>query len=125
MSQGPAGLVGVVSEGVLVLTLQEEHLRDVDRATSIRNAATTHVDEAQPSRIVFDLGRLQSIGSVGLLAFLGLRRHFAQGPIVLTNMSSAIEKTFSLFRLIPTDTQPVAPFEVAPTVADAMKGRAI
>lgn len=107
---------GVVHKGILIVTILPEMIQDSEPAYSLRDEITSLVDVAKPTSIVLDLERVRFIGSVGLLAFLGVRRQFGDGRIVLCNVSDSIRKMFAACRLISNDSIKSAPFEVESTV---------
>lgn len=113
---------GVVHKGILVVTILPEQIRDSEPAYSLRDEIISLVDASKPSSILLDMERVHFIGSVGLLAFLGVRRHFGDGRIVLCNVSDGIRRLFAACRLISTDAAKSAPFEVESTV-EATLGR--
>ena len=112
---------GAVENGVLVITILVDQVRESQPAYQLRDEMTRLIDETKASNVVLDLARVQFIGSVGFLAFLGVRRHLQGGRIVLCNLSDSTRDIFAVCRLIPTETRPEGAFEVEADVAAAVK----
>ena len=74
-----------------------------------------------PKDVVLDLGKAKFIGSIGFLAFLGVRRELPNGRIVLCNLFQPVRDMFVVSRLIQTASNPGAPFEVAETKEAALE----
>jgi anti-anti-sigma factor len=120
MTQPVCSAAGALQNGNLVVTIHEPHLREAATAYRIRDEINAMIDAQKPQNIVLDLTDVKFIGSVGFLAFLGVRRHLGAGRIVLANLSDSTRDIFSICRLIPTTTNQSAPFEVAATVEEAL-----
>jgi len=97
-----------------------DQVRDAKVAHDFRDDIIALINKEQPKGIVIDLAKVKFIGSVGLLAFLGVRRQLSGGRIVLCNLSDPIREMFSVCRLIATDTKTAPPFETANTTAEAL-----
>ena len=104
----------------LVVTVLATQLREAQIAYKLRDDVIALIGKSQPPGVVLDLSKVSFIGSVGFLAFLGVRRHLQGGRIVLCNLSAPIRDMFGACRLIATDATTVAPFETANTAADAL-----
>jgi len=104
---------GDVERGVLVVTILAEQIRDPKTAYDLRDQINVLIDKFRPSDLVLDMGKVTFIGSVGFLAFLGVRRRLENGRIVLCSLSSSTHDVFAICRLIPTEAKGTAPFEVA------------
>ena len=111
---------GTVQNGVLVATITVNQLRDAAATYSLRDELLNLINSSGARHIVLDARHVQFIGSIGLLTFLSVRRHMADGRVVLCNMSEPIQKLFAICRLITTDPTKVAPFEVATTLEKAL-----
>jgi hypothetical protein len=61
------------------------------------------------------------IGSIGFLAFLGIRRAPGIENAILCNLNENVKELFLLCRLIPSDKQSNAPFQVAASVPFALE----
>ena len=111
---------GAMNGGCLVVTVLPQQVRETAIAYSLRDEIVALVDSSQTRDLVLDAGNLQFIGSIGFLAFLGVRRHLSDGRIILCNLSFAVREMFAVCRLISTDGAKTAPFEVAATVEAAV-----
>jgi len=120
MTQSVSSAAGELKNDNLVVTIHEPHLREAATAYRIRDEINTLIDAQKPRNVVLDLARVTFVGSVGFLAFLGVRRHLGPGRIVLANLSDSTREIFAICRLIPTETNQSAPFEVAATVEEAL-----
>jgi anti-anti-sigma factor len=111
---------GSVENGNLVVSILEDQIREAAVAYRLRDEIIGLIDQQKPANIVLELANVKFIGSVGFLAFLGVRRHLGGGRIILCNLSDAVRDVFSVCRLIPTQTNSAAPFEVANDAAAAL-----
>ena len=112
---------GSMQEGVLVLSILVEKLRDPETAYSLRDEIMSQVDASETRDLVLDMKRVESVGSVGFLSFLSVRRHLADGNIVLCNLSDPVRETFQISRLISADSSQIAPFIATSTVDAALE----
>jgi len=112
---------GSMRDGVLVLSILVEQLRDPETVYSLRDEIMSRVNESGTKDLVLDLERVTSVGSVGFLAFLSVRRHLASGNIVLANLSAPVRDTFQISRLISDDLSHTAPFITASDVDAALE----
>jgi anti-anti-sigma factor len=112
---------GSTQDGVLVLSILVEKLRDPESAYALRDAIISQVDASKTSDLVLDMQRVVSVGSVGFLSFLSVRRKLADGRIVLCNLSDFVRETFQISRLISVDPAHTAPFTAADTVRSALE----
>jgi len=103
---------GAVHGEMLVVSITTDQIRDSTLAYALRDEIISLVEATKVRNVVLDLEKVHFIGSVGFLAFLGVRRHLGGGRIVLCNMSEPIRQMFAVCRLIPADTATTAPFEV-------------
>jgi len=117
---GLPNATGALNGGCLVVTVMPQQVRETAIAYSLRDEIVALVDSSQTRDLVLDAGNLQFIGSIGFLAFLGVRRHLGDGRIILCNLSFAVREMFAVCRLISTDGAKAAPFEVAATVEAAV-----
>src|SRR2546423_9261560 len=111
---------GALHGEVLVVNITTDQIRDSTLAYALRDEIIPLVDATKARNVVLDLDKVHFIGSVGFLAFLGVRRHLGGGRIVLCNMSEPIRQMFAVCRLIPSDTASTAPFEVETDSASAL-----
>src|SRR5262245_47146492 len=109
-----------VKGGVLIVTLLVEQIREAKIAYELRDTFISLIQEARPKDVVVDLQKAKFIGSVGFLAFLGVRRELPNGRIVLCNLFQPVRDMFAVSRLIQTAGNQGAPFEVAATKEAAL-----
>lgn len=108
-----------IQQGVLVVAVQVEQVRDHSQAYALRDEIIALLESSKTRDVILDLERLQFMGSVGILAFLGVRRHLDGGRIMLCNLSKNLRGMFQVCRLISSDSI-AAPFEAEDTVGDAL-----
>lgn len=108
-------------EGVLVVTIIVDQIRDATRGYAIRDEILAAIESHQARNLVLDLGQLSFIGSIGFMAFLSVRRQLSAGRIILCKMSGPVRDLFAICHLIATDPAKKSPFEVAETVAAAVE----
>src|SRR5216110_950260 len=111
---------GPSQNGNLVVSVLENQIREAAVAYRLRDEIISLIDEQKPANIVLDLANVKFIGSVGFLAFLGVRRHLGGGRIVLCNLSEPTREIFAICRLIPTEKNAGAPFEIAADTSAAL-----
>lgn len=109
----------MVDDGVLVATIAVGEIREPTVAYDLRNEMLVLVRESNAQHVVIDARHLAYMGSVGFLAFLGLRRQL-KGRIVLCNLGPIIRESFAVCRLIPGKSGGNAPFEVADSLEEAL-----
>jgi anti-anti-sigma factor len=112
---------GSMRDGVLVLSVLAEKLRDPESVYTLRDEIMSRVDESGTTDLVLDMERVASVGSVGFLAFLSVRRHLAGGNVVLCNLSAPVRDAFHISRLISEDSSHTAPFIAAGNVDAALQ----
>jgi anti-anti-sigma factor len=112
---------GSMRDGVLILSIAVDQLRDPDTVYSLRDEIMSQVDTSGTTDLVLDLRHVKSIGSVGFLAFLAVRRHLVDGRIVLCNLSGSVRDVFQISRLISGDASQTAPFITASSVEGAVE----
>ena len=113
---------GSIQDDVLVITILAKQIRDPKTSCALRDEILALVGSAEMSGLVIDLQRVTFIGSIGLLAFLGVRRHLEAGRIVLCNLADPIRRMFEVCRLVAVDSSMTAPFEVADSLKAALAG---
>ncbi len=106
--------------GILVVTVLPRQVREAAIAYALRDEIIALVDAAQVRDLVLDVRNLQFIGSIGFLAFLGVRRHLGSGRIIICNLSPPVRELFTICQLISTDQEKSAPFEAAATLEAAL-----
>lgn len=119
---GPATLARFETHGsVLVVTLLLHEIRDSKTAYDFRDAVLAQLERQPAVHVVFDCAAVKFIGSVGFLAFLGVRRKQPTGRIVLCNLSPQIREMFEVCRLLARDElDTAAPFEGVDTLEAAL-----
>ena len=110
-----------VRGGVLVVTVQLTEIRDTKTAYDFRDAVLAQLQRQPAVHVVFDCAAVKFIGSVGFLAFLGVRRKQPTGRIVLCNLGPQIREMFEICRLLARDElDTAAPFEGVVTLEKAL-----
>ena len=106
--------------GALIVSILPHELRDLETSQAVKRELAEAVTAPGVNHVVLDLTNVDSIGSVGLLAFLSLRRVPGVERIVLCNLGANAKEVFMLCRLIADEPNPVLPFEYAASVDDAI-----
>jgi|SRR5262245_50332328 len=112
---------GDAKDGVLIVAVLVEQIREAQIAYELRDQLIALIQEARPKDVVIDLGKAKFIGSIGFLAFLGVRRELPNGRIVVCNLWQPVRDMFVVSRLIQTASNQGAPFEVAETKEAALE----
>ncbi len=121
MSDSPSQqVVGSHQAGVTTATITTKQIRDSQRAYALRDELIALIEAHKTRDLVLNLGQVEFISSVGLLAFLGVRRQLPTGKIVLCQVSLGIQQMLSVCRLIPTEVSPTAAFLLAPDLPSAL-----
>jgi anti-anti-sigma factor len=110
----------IVESGVLVVTINVGEVRTAETAYDLRDEIRSLFDAAGARHLIVDARNLAFMGSVGFLAFLGIRRHLPEGRIVLCNLAEPVRHAFYVCRLIPVNDKEATPFEVTPTLEAAV-----
>lgn len=109
-------------DGILVANILLPEISDTETAYAFRDEIIAYLGKHPVSHIVFNTGQVKFIGSVGFLAFLGVRRQLPKGRIVICNMAQGIREMFEVCRLISQQGATKAgPFEAANTLTDALE----
>lgn len=109
-----------VEDKDLFVSVLAESVREATVAYQLRDEIIALANQSKPSNIAIDLAKVKLVGSVGFLAFLGVRRHLGGGRIILYGLSEPIRDMFATCRLIPAGSFAAAPFEVAITREEAL-----
>jgi len=120
MSNATSTCTGTTRGNVLIVSILIEQLREAQAAYKLRDDIIALLTEPRPVGIVLDLAKVKFVGSVGFLAFLGVRRQLAGGRIVLCNLSEPVRDMFGVCRLIGSTADTVAPFEAAANVTESL-----
>ena len=108
------------TDGILVVTITEPHIRTPETSHAVRDQLIATVTSENAENVVLDLSQLDFVGSLGLLGFLTLRRTSGVQEIVVCCLSPSVKSTFLVCRLISEKEGRVAPFGCAETVAEAV-----
>jgi anti-anti-sigma factor len=115
-------VTGEVQDGALVLSVTSREIRDAQVSYALRDQMIGLIDEHGSQQVVIDFEPVEFIGSVGLLALLGVRRRLneAGGRVVICNIAGLIREMLSACRLISSDASRPAVFETAATRDEAL-----
>lgn len=100
---GPYRHIGARSEdGVLVLTVEVEQVKDFRVSEEMRYELVHAVKSRQSKLIILDLRNMTFMTSLACVAFIGVRQAMTDvdGRVVLCNMTEFIHKVFSAKRLL-------------------------
>ena len=122
---GPYRYIGATTtEGVLVLTIEVDQVKDYAVAEELRYELVHAVQSRQVIRVILDLHKMAFITSLACVAFIGVKQAIkdAEGRVVLCNMSDFIKKVFDAKRLLARSPQSgnVA-FESAESLQEAVE----
>ena len=112
---------GVIRGNVLVVDVLSEQIRDPDTSYALRDEILSLMQAGEIDHVVIDLERVTFLGSVGLLAFLAVRRQLEGGSVVLCNVAESIQAMLQVCMLISRDPGKTAPFRVADSVEPALE----
>ena len=108
------------NNGVLILKILPDELRETDVCYATRDQILARLDPNTTDRVVLDMANTHFVGSIGLLAFLALRRTIPKARIILCNLNESIFEMLVVCRLISEDESTDAPFKVRTSVEDAV-----
>lgn len=121
MSSAKTSVSGQCSDGVLTVDILVDQIRDPDQSYAVRDQVIALVDQWSPSHMVLDFSQVRFMGSVGMLALLGIRRSLPGGRIVVCNLSDVLRQMLTMCRLISNEALSASPFEVAATKEEAQE----
>ena len=107
-------------QGCLLVTILESQLRDFEKVTQLKLAIVAAVQQHHSRTVLLDLNKVTYIGSVGFLAFLGIRREKDVEHIVLCHVAPNVQQLFSICKLIPDGSSMSAPLKIADTIDSAI-----
>ncbi|MGY8771592.1 MAG: STAS domain-containing protein [Pirellulales bacterium] len=107
----------------LLITLEIEEMKDSEECYEIRDAMISAQKDAGIDNIAINMARVNFMGSIGILAFLGLRRSIDEqhGRIVFYNLSSQLKGVLQVCKLISNDPDWKSPFGFADSVESAQE----
>lgn len=105
---------------VVVIEILTAELRGHDVASALRKQLVDIVQQEDSWSIVLDIRQVRFLGSLGILAFLAVRRESPDARIMIVNASHQVVKLLTTCRLIATETTDFAPFELADDVPQAV-----
>lgn len=111
---------GSIQGNVLVVEVLQDQIRDPQTSYALRDEILSLMNAGEIEHVVVDLQRVTFLGSVGLLAFLAVRRQLEDGSIVLCNVADGIQAMLQVSLLISKNPSKTAPFAVEPTVESAL-----
>lgn len=111
-----------ISDEVLVLTPQVEQMRDTEICYSIRDGMTDYVKQVDHRRVVIDMQNVNFVSSIGILAFLNLRRAVPNTDerIIFCNLSDSLTGMFRICKLISENPNDPTPFYSVDTLESAL-----
>ncbi len=111
-----------LADEILVLTPQVDQMRDTDVCYSIRDRMIDLVSQIDHRRVVIDMQHINFVSSVGILAFLNLRRAVPNSGerIVFCNLSDSLMGMFRICKLISDNPDDPSPFVSVDTLESAV-----
>jgi anti-anti-sigma factor len=111
---------GAIRGNVLVIEVLLDQVRDPQSSYALRDEILSLMKAGEIDHVVVDLKRVTFLGSVGLLAFLAVRRHLEGGSVVLCNVADGIQAMLQVCLLISKDPARTAPFQLEPSIESAL-----
>lgn len=111
---------GAVRGNVLVVDVLLDQIRDPETSYALRDEIHSLMKAGEIDHVVIDLERVTFLGSVGLLAFLAVRRQLEGGSVVLCNVAQGIQAMLQVCMLISKDPGKTAPFQVEESIESAL-----
>ncbi len=111
---------GSIRGNVLVVDILVDQIRDPDTSYALRDEILSLMKAGEIDHVVIDLTRVTFLGSVGLLAFLAVRRQLEGGSVVLCNVAQGIDAMLQVCMLISKDPAKTAPFQAAESIESAL-----
>lgn len=111
---------GAIYGQILVVDILVDHIRDPQTSYSLRDEILSLMKAGEVRHVVIDLKQVTFLGSVGLLAFLAVRRQAKDGSVVLCNVAEGIQTMLELSMLVSTTPGETAPFLLEGTVESAL-----
>lgn len=111
-------------EGVLVILVDLQEVKDYMIAEELRFEMVHAVQRSQTRQYVLDLRNIQFMTSLACVAFIGLKHSVreSEGRLILCEMSEFIRKIFNAKRLLtPSHTTGSVAFEEAAKLPDALR----
>ncbi len=112
--------LGTIRGNVLVVTVLLEEIRNPQTSYALRDEILSLMSAGAIQHVVIDLKSVNFLGSVGLLAFLAVRRQLKGGSIVLCNVAESIQAMLQVCMLISKEPGKTAPFDLADSVESAV-----
>jgi anti-anti-sigma factor len=116
----PSCSQGVLRGNVLVVNVLLEQIRDPQTSYALRDEILSLMKAGEIHHVVIDLKPVNFLGSVGLLAFLAVRRQLEGGSIVLCNVAEGIRTMLEICMLVSKDPGKMTPFEIEGSVESAL-----
>lgn len=110
-----------VDDKTLIARVTTNAIRDADTSYGLRDEVAAWLNESKSEHLVLDISAVRTIGSIGLMAFLGLRRQLPDGRIILCHLSDPIREMLVTCRLIRGQSQAAAPLEDAADLDSALE----
>ncbi|MBC8351025.1 MAG: STAS domain-containing protein [Planctomycetes bacterium] len=90
------------TDGILVLTVEVEQVKDFTISEEMRYELVHAVKSRDSKRIILDLRNMTFMTSLACVAFIGVRQAMkdVEGRVVLCNMTEFIHKVFTAKRLL-------------------------
>jgi anti-anti-sigma factor len=121
---GPYRHIGAsTTNGVLVLTIEDEQIKDSIVAQELRYELVHALNSRQSTQVVMDLRNVTFITSLACVAFIAVKQSMKSndGRVALCNMSEFIKKLFNAKRLLTrSPNSGNVAFEAAGTLQEAI-----
>ncbi len=107
-----------VESNALLARVMVPEIREAAVAYALRDELLALVEESGTRHLILDVRQLKFIGSIGFLAFLGVRRQMS-GQIIFCGMTEPVRQVFQVSRLIPSGSEE-RPFGLEDTLEAAL-----
>ena len=105
---------------VLVIEVLVPEIRMLELSHELRAQLSEVFESIEPASIVFDVAQVEFLGSLGVLAFLSVRRDLPDARIMIVNASKQVQELLNVCRLVPREPTDYTPFEIGEDVPSAI-----
>jgi len=122
MSESQTDLLHVENHGdVVIFQILLDELRELKSCYEVRDQMVQVVDPEKTRYVIFDLSKLEFVGSIGLLGFLAVRRAVPESRLFICGASQSLLEMLSVCRLISYQNDGNPPFEWQSSVEECLK----
>lgn len=111
-----------VESGTLIATFKDAQITGDELADALREELLAALEHFGPAKMIIDFENVVYLSSAGFRPLLGLHRKTTERGcrMMFCNLKPDIAEVFTVTRLISPNPNMKAPFQTAPTLADAL-----